>query len=76
MLLAVAALAVSAPAPVQYEKLGRDWGKFAASPSGIGPFKLTKLVQRELAELSKNADTRYFVNSANAPFQFSGGGFC
>src|SRR5881275_3594303 len=40
--------------PAQYEKLGRDWDKFAASPSGTGPFKLTKLVPRELAELSKN----------------------
>src|SRR5262249_58795449 len=40
----------------QYEKLGRDWDKFASEPSGTGPFKLTKLVPRELAELSKNAD--------------------
>ena len=42
--------------PAQYEKLGKDWDKFAASPSGTGPFKLTKLVPRELAELSKNPD--------------------
>jgi peptide/nickel transport system substrate-binding protein len=42
--------------PAQYEKLGRDWDKFASQPSGTGPFKLTKLVPRELAELSKNAD--------------------
>src|ERR1700756_109357 len=42
--------------PAQYEKLGRDWDKFASEPSGTGPFKLTKLVPRELAELSKNAD--------------------
>src|SRR6266571_4556085 len=40
----------------QYEKLGRDWDKFASQPSGTGPFKLTKLVPRELAELSKNED--------------------
>src|SRR6201988_5290 len=40
--------------PAQYEKLGRDWDKFASQPSGTGPFKLTKLVPRELAELSKN----------------------
>ncbi len=42
--------------PAQYEKLGRDWDKFAASPSGTGPFKLTKLVPREQAELTKNPD--------------------
>src|SRR5271154_4873488 len=42
--------------PAQYEKLGKDWDKFASQPSGTGPFKLTKLVPRELAELSKNAD--------------------
>src|ERR1700675_753913 len=42
--------------PAQYEKLGKDWDKFAASPSGTGPFKLTKLVPRELAELTKNED--------------------
>jgi len=41
--------------PAQYEKLGKDWDKFASQPSGTGPFKLTKLVPRELAELSKNA---------------------
>jgi peptide/nickel transport system substrate-binding protein len=23
--------------PAQYEKLGRDWDKFAAAPSGAGP---------------------------------------
>ena len=42
--------------PTQYEKLGKDWDKFAAQPSGTGPFKLTKFVPRELAELSRNAD--------------------
>ena len=42
--------------PAQYEKLGKDWDKFASQPSGTGPFKLTKLVPRELAELSKNGD--------------------
>src|SRR5258705_250511 len=42
--------------PTQYEKLGRDWDKFASQPSGTGPFKLTKLVPRELAELTKNED--------------------
>jgi len=41
--------------PAQYEKLGKDWDKFASQPSGTGPFKLTKLGCRgELAELTKN----------------------
>src|SRR6202007_1993294 len=42
--------------PAQYKKLGKDWDKFASQPSGTGPFKLTKLVPRELAELSRNPD--------------------
>ncbi|CAN5157465.1 ABC transporter substrate-binding protein [soil metagenome] len=41
--------------PAQYEKLGRDWGKFASEPSGTGPFKLDKLVPRERADLVKFA---------------------
>src|SRR3982074_2244400 len=32
--------------PAQYEKLGRDWDKFAASPSGTGPFRLAQVVPR------------------------------
>src|ERR1700675_4149867 len=39
--------------PAQYEKLGKDWDKFASDPSGTGPFKLTKLVPRELPEITK-----------------------
>ncbi|MFT5532424.1 MAG: peptide/nickel transport system substrate-binding protein [Burkholderiaceae bacterium] len=41
--------------PAQWEKLGRDWNKFASQPSGTGPFKLDKLVPRERVELVKNA---------------------
>jgi peptide/nickel transport system substrate-binding protein len=40
--------------PAQWEKVGRDWNKFASEPSGTGPFKLTRLVPRERAELAKN----------------------
>lgn len=40
--------------PAQWEKLGRDWNKFASQPSGTGPFKLDKLVPRERADLVKN----------------------
>ena len=42
--------------PAQYEKVGRDWDKFASAPSGTGPFKLDKLVPRERVELIKNSD--------------------
>lgn len=41
--------------PAQWEKVGRDWNKFASQASGTGPFKLDKLVPRERAELVKNA---------------------
>ena len=40
--------------PAQWEKVGRDWAKFASTPSGTGPFKLARLVPRERAELVKN----------------------
>jgi peptide/nickel transport system substrate-binding protein len=40
--------------PTQWEKVGRDWRAFANNPAGTGPFKLTKLVQRERAELEPN----------------------
>ena len=42
--------------PTQYEKVGKDWDKFATAPSGTGPFKLEKFVPRERAELVRNAD--------------------
>ncbi|MDB5928271.1 MAG: transporter substrate-binding protein [Betaproteobacteria bacterium] len=40
--------------PAQYEKLGRDWNKFAAQPSGTGPFRLDRLVPRERVEMVRN----------------------
>src|SRR6516225_6551865 len=39
--------------PAQYEKVGKDWDKFASAPSGTGPFKLDRLVPRERVELVK-----------------------
>lgn len=42
--------------PAQYEKLGKDWDKFAQNPSGTGPFKQDKLVPRERLELVRNPD--------------------
>jgi len=40
--------------PTQWEKVGKDWNKFASEPSGTGPFKLARLVPRERVELVKN----------------------
>jgi peptide/nickel transport system substrate-binding protein len=40
--------------PTQWEKVGRDWRAFADNPAGTGPFKLTRLVPRERAELEPN----------------------
>jgi peptide/nickel transport system substrate-binding protein len=42
--------------PAQFEKLGRDWTKFAAQPSGTGPFRLDKLVGRERVEMVRNSN--------------------
>jgi peptide/nickel transport system substrate-binding protein len=37
--------------PTQWAKEGQDWRAFANNPAGTGPFKLTRLVPRERAEL-------------------------
>src|SRR5919204_3276120 len=37
--------------PAQWEKAGRDWRAFADHPAGTGPFKMSRLVPRERAEL-------------------------
>jgi peptide/nickel transport system substrate-binding protein len=42
--------------PTQWEKTGRDWGKVAMNPAGTGPFKLSRLVPRERAELEPFAE--------------------
>ncbi len=42
--------------PKQWEATGKDWTKFAANPSGTGPWKLTTLKSRELAELAPNKE--------------------
>jgi peptide/nickel transport system substrate-binding protein len=42
--------------PTQWEKAGRDWRALANKPAGTGPFKLSKLVPRERAELEPNRD--------------------
>src|SRR5919108_1960504 len=42
--------------PTQWEKLGRDWTRVAMHPAGTGPFRLTRLVPRERAELEPFAE--------------------
>lgn len=40
--------------PAQYAKVGNDWNKFAAQPSGTGPFRFGNLVPRARLELLRN----------------------
>ncbi|MCW5735531.1 MAG: ABC transporter substrate-binding protein, partial [Enhydrobacter sp.] len=43
--------------PTSFEKGGKDWAKVAAvGPAGTGPFRITKVVQRQAVTLAKNAD--------------------
>jgi peptide/nickel transport system substrate-binding protein len=40
--------------PASFEKAGHDWGKVAALPAaGTGPFRITKIVPRQEADLSR-----------------------
>jgi peptide/nickel transport system substrate-binding protein len=40
--------------PASFEKAGRDWGRAATLPAaGTGPFRLTKVLPREFAELAR-----------------------
>ena len=40
--------------PTQWEKVGGKWAEFAKQPSGTGPFKITKVVLGQYAEMSRN----------------------
>ena len=42
--------------PTQWEKMGRDWSKVAMHPAGTGPFRLTRLMPRERADLEPFPD--------------------
>lgn len=42
--------------PAQWEKVGKDWNKFAQTPSGTGPWKLTAFQPQTRAELSPNKE--------------------
>jgi peptide/nickel transport system substrate-binding protein len=40
--------------PASFEKAGHDWGRVATLPAaGTGPFRLAKVIPRELAELAR-----------------------
>jgi ABC-type transport system substrate-binding protein len=40
--------------PAQWEIVGKNWAEFAKRPSGTGPFKITKVVLGQYAEMSRN----------------------
>ena len=42
--------------PAQWEATGKNWASFAKNPSGTGPFKITKVVLGQYAEMSRNED--------------------
>jgi peptide/nickel transport system substrate-binding protein len=43
--------------PASFEKAGRDWGRVATLPAaGTGPFRLTRVLPREVAELARFDD--------------------
>ncbi len=42
--------------PARFAALGNDWAKFAAQPSGTGPYKAVNLVPRERLELDAFAE--------------------
>jgi ABC-type transport system substrate-binding protein len=50
--------------PRQWEKMGRSWVGFAKSPAGTGPFKITRVVQGQYAELTRNEN---YWNKARIP---------
>ena len=40
--------------PQSWEAAGRDWSRVAQAPAGTGPFRLSRFVPRQSAELSRN----------------------
>ncbi len=42
--------------PKQWETVGKDWSKFHEHPSGTGPFKVDKYVQRQRVEFVPNKE--------------------
>jgi ABC-type transport system substrate-binding protein len=50
--------------PRQWEKMGRSWVGFAKQPAGTGPFKITRVVPGQYAEMSRNEN---YWNKARIP---------
>jgi len=50
--------------PRQWEKMGGSWVGFAKAPAGTGPFKITRVVPGQYAELSRNES---YWNKARIP---------
>ena len=42
--------------PRQWETTGRSWTGFAKAPSGTGPFRITKVMPGQYAEMTRNDD--------------------
>jgi ABC-type transport system substrate-binding protein len=42
--------------PTRWNEVGKSWAAFAKNPAGTGPFKITKVVQGQYAEMSRNQD--------------------
>ncbi|HET6605124.1 MAG TPA: ABC transporter substrate-binding protein [Rhodopila sp.] len=42
--------------PRRWEESGKNWANFAKNPAGTGPFKITKVVLGQYAEMSRNED--------------------
>jgi peptide/nickel transport system substrate-binding protein len=50
--------------PRQWEKMGGSWVGFAKSPAGTGPFKITRVVPGQYAEMTRNEN---YWNKARIP---------
>jgi peptide/nickel transport system substrate-binding protein len=50
--------------PRQWEKMGRSWTGFAKEPIGTGPFKITRVVPGQYAEMTRNEN---YWNKARIP---------
>ena len=50
--------------PRQWEKMERSWTGFAKAPAGTGPFKITRVVPGQYAEMSRNES---YWNTARIP---------
>jgi ABC-type transport system substrate-binding protein len=40
--------------PTQWATVGKNWAEYGKNPSGTGPFKITKVVPGQYAEMSRN----------------------